>query len=933
MLRRKIMPKMCTAIVVALLASGAGQVNKALADDGGLVSNKDLMEQVVLLYEKMSSTEVSVPEGMETGELDKNALKAVVLGYINVDDLTGENAEKTITKQQVMNVLYKTVININDSFAISEDEANEILSECHDNAYLQDENRIAYAFMIKHGIIANKQDSEPNKELTWESCSILIDRIYDMFNNNISFNMGNMPIYIGSHIKDIINEFGEPDRIDQSEYNFDWYVYNNKYNDYFMVGVDNDRICAFFSNSANFSYGDIYPGSEKAALEEELDDGIKLFFNDEDKVDSILYNVREKELMSSEELNLAKMNELLDMINSYRTKNALPAYTIDQVLSIKARENEEEKENIKSGYDVFSVYKQYMIESAENAVGEKSKLNTALGVSTEIDEQGNLQASIYADKRGRTQGLAGYVLAANPSASKLIKMQNAAENVIAENSENDAQSGEDVQADIEMTGEQTKEQKAVEKDIEKSETAEKPSQDSVTPVLAYPENNQVYSQNQDLILELAEEVPGQYHIEIYDIEKDTYAVNEFVNLDSKAYVLPKELFSVGHDYVVTVSMMQEDGSALYSDPVTVSYGDVYDTAVNITAPYHDADTDDDYIGVKWECDLYNDFYIDMYNEETGELVASTLVENGHEALIQNVDPGKYYLYVTALRKGDIEFEKAQDSVHFEVKLSEPVIKETILAPEDIYNFVYEDKVLGVLYFYDEEYVRVDKDGNEIKEEEKTDDAETENAAQSTPTPLQDITDGETQADGDTAGEGELRRKIIQKQVKATKGYRELFEYQSKRESISGDLVKDPVPLIKYNPFPTLINNENNTSEMGMRILNEASKYLGVPYVWGGTTPNGFDCSGLVQYVCNSLGISVNRVAEDQAKNGIEIPRDQMQPGDLLFFKDSTGYIHHVAIYAGNNEMLHAPYTGTVVKIQSMTGTKYESELCNIRRVY
>ena len=95
----------------------------------------------------------------------------------------------------------------------------------------------------------------------------------------------------------------------------------------------------------------------------------------------------------------------------------------------------------------------------------------------------------------------------------------------------------------------------------------------------------------------------------------------------------------------------------------------------------------------------------------------------------------------------------------------------------------------------------------------------------------------------------------------------------------------------------------------------AQQHLGVPYVWGGESPSGFDCSGLVQYVYGQLGVGLPRVAADQARVGQPVASlADARPGDLVAFHDP---VDHIGIYAGNGLMVVAPKTGDVVKVQAI----------------
>ena len=118
---------------------------------------------------------------------------------------------------------------------------------------------------------------------------------------------------------------------------------------------------------------------------------------------------------------------------------------------------------------------------------------------------------------------------------------------------------------------------------------------------------------------------------------------------------------------------------------------------------------------------------------------------------------------------------------------------------------------------------------------------------------------------------------------------------------------------------------------GAAIISEARKYLGVPYLWGGTTPEGFDCSGLCQYVYKNVGLDISRVSQTQYLEGMYISREELQPGDLVFFQ-KNGDVHHVGIYAGGSMMIHAPYTGANVRYDSIDEGTYLEQFCGGRRI-
>ncbi len=117
---------------------------------------------------------------------------------------------------------------------------------------------------------------------------------------------------------------------------------------------------------------------------------------------------------------------------------------------------------------------------------------------------------------------------------------------------------------------------------------------------------------------------------------------------------------------------------------------------------------------------------------------------------------------------------------------------------------------------------------------------------------------------------------------------------------------------------------NALGEPHPNAVSIARRYLGIRYVWGGTSPSGFDCSGLTSYAYRAIGIDIPRTSRSQYRIGAFIPPnrlDLLQPGDLVFFgyEGSASRIHHVGMYVGGGSFIHAPQSGDVVRITSLTG--------------
>ena len=114
------------------------------------------------------------------------------------------------------------------------------------------------------------------------------------------------------------------------------------------------------------------------------------------------------------------------------------------------------------------------------------------------------------------------------------------------------------------------------------------------------------------------------------------------------------------------------------------------------------------------------------------------------------------------------------------------------------------------------------------------------------------------------------------------------------------------------------------------ILDIANQYIGVPYVFGGSTPSGFDCSGFTRYVYSAAGIDLPRGADEQYGVGYSVSMANLQPGDLVFFSTYESGISHVGIYIGNHQFINAASDG--VSISDMDSNYWSARYIGAKRV-
>jgi len=290
-------------------------------------------------------------------------------------------------------------------------------------------------------------------------------------------------------------------------------------------------------------------------------------------------------------------------------------------------------------------------------------------------------------------------------------------------------------------------------------------------------------------------------------------------------------------------------------------------------------------------------------------------------------------------KTQLKIEKAKEDIQ--------VADGNILAEEDLFNkrmrstymngvgsyleFLLDSAGIGDLISRTENIIKIVEYDNEIIEESSDNKNDIENQKQTLETEKTRLLIMSAENEDKISSLKDKKQKqsvLIEEAKKEQQSYADMI---SDRQAIANVAMNEINPPGNTNQINSINPTKNNVPESTLSkvnsstssndIVNYASAFLGTPYVWGANGPKNFDCSGFVKYVYAHFGVSISRTTYTQIKEGSYVSKENLKPGDLIFFGTFSNP-YHVAMYVGNNSYIHAPRTGDVVKISALTRSDY-----------
>lgn len=560
--------------------------------------------ELIDIYEVMTETEIDIEKQRGKVNSDKdNIVKAVTVGLIDNSDPALFSDKELLTSQTVADLCYRTAALADESFKLSNAEAEHILNYEFNNAVLDDDMRIPYAFLIKHNIVGKNWEKSPVLYLSEDEAQAVISNMRVVFGSEVRFKVGNKSVRMGESSGAVAAKLGTPNRIDKTEYGFDWYVYNEDYSKFMMVGMDAGVAVAFFSNSESLVHNNLTVGMKYSDITD-YNENIYTFIEDETTgtLDAILYNpYRAAEL--DDQILKNKGMEFFDMLNSVRHKKQLSEFIYDEQLSETAADAsrhlskvgiETADNTLVAGFDAANLFRGYenLISLRFTDVWDFSTKRVSYGGCGVYTSENGCTITLLLEQRDKVEAI-------NPTYADL---------------------SDPVYPQIK----------------------------SGSAAVYSPTGGQVYPAGENVTIKFSDAGVQKYHVEILNCESRDYAVNAVITGDIEEYTVPSGRFSPGVDYELTVTG-EYAGTEVLNYFAEFSYGDAAPIEILSPTVEHEITDDNPNVSVIWKSDVYTDFQIDLIDEKS-QVIASSRVIDKNETELSGLAVGKYSVKVSALRR-------------------------------------------------------------------------------------------------------------------------------------------------------------------------------------------------------------------------------------------------------------------------------------------
>lgn len=576
------------------------------------------ISELVDVYENITGGEIKLAKkkSLFTSE-NENINKAYEIGLISENDKAFYSDTEGVSAQDTGELCYKLMEIADSGYTLSQDESAHILNGEYNNSVLDEDGRSAYAFLVKYDIIVKNFNENPLMSLTKDNAQSIIDNFKNTFDANMIFYVDDKPVLIGESGDKLIEKFGNPNRIDKTEFGFEWYVYNGDYDKFMMVGVEKNRVCAFFSNSDKFTFGDVKSGADYKTVNNQTD-GLS-FIEDEqtNKVDAVYYNPYTAKTDIDEDVQHCRSEELFDFINAARVKKKQVMFIASDELMTDTYENS----------------KQIMNTGAERGVSGQIASFEAKDIFSGYENMLSLRFADLWEFSPKALAYGGIGVYGGEKVHITVGVQEG-------NAVNIPQPQK----------------------VSPAKTEYQPIESGTAAVYS-PVSGDCITAGENVKIVFSGVGAQKYHVEIQNCETRDFVVNADITGDLTEYDISADRFTEGVDYDMTVTG-EYGGAETVNYFAEFSYGEPKPIEILSPTAEHDLTDINPNINIIWRSDVYTDFQIDLYNAKN-QPVASSRVIDKSETEVTGLEAGKYMLRVSAMRR-DSNIVKTYAETAFEI---------------------------------------------------------------------------------------------------------------------------------------------------------------------------------------------------------------------------------------------------------------------------